>query len=530
MESKKKPQVWLPLLFSIILIAGMMIGYNMRDAMPGKRFFSIDKSRPLQEMIDLVKAKYVDDVNVKGLSDTAIAAILGKLDPHSVYISAGDLQDYNEDIAGNFFGIGVEFDMIDDTINIIYAIPGGPAAKAGIQTGDKFIAVNDSTVAGIKIKWDKIKRLLRGANATAVTIDLLRGTERKKINLQRGLIPVSSVDAAYIIEPGIGFIRLNKFSQATYREFMERLEKLQSQGMNKLILDLRGNGGGVLDQAVEIADEFLGGDKLITYTAGAHFPKKEHRCKRPGLFEEGKLAVLCDEGTASASEVLMGALQDWDRATIIGRRSFGKGLVQEQYDLSDGSAVRLTVARYYTPLDRSIQRPYSKGEQAYYDDIMNRYHDGEMQTMDSVKNDTTKKYKTPSGKTLYGGGGITPDMFVPLDTVPSGDIFSKLYLKGTLHNFAYLFSMRQGPMLASFKTIQDFSERFTISSAAWEQFENLARKDSVAVLQFSPAQKNDLALRIKAAIARQLWRNEGMYVIENAEDKAIKTAIETLKK
>ncbi len=529
MESKKKPQAWLPLLFSITLIVGMLIGYRMRDNMPGKQFFSIDKSRPLQEIIDLLEKKYVDKVNADELSDTAIEAMLSRLDPHSVYISASDVPEYNDDIAGNFFGIGVEFDVIDDTINIMYAMPGSPAAKAGVQTGDKFIYVNDTAVAGVKIKWDKIKTLLRGPEATTVAIDLLRGNERKKISVKRGLIPVSSIDAAYMIEPGTGLIRLNKFSQSTYREFMEQLEKLKGHGMDKMILDLRGNGGGVLEQAVEVADEFLDGDKLITYTAGAHFPKKEHRCKRPGLFEQGKLVVLCDEGTASASEVLIGALQDWDRGTIIGRRSFGKGLVQEQYSLSNGSAVRLTIARYYTPLERSIQRPYKNGEKAYYDDIMKRYHDGEMQTMDSIKNDTTKKYTTPAGRTLYGGGGITPNIFVPFDSSKTGEVFSKLYMKGTLNNFAYLFYLKHKPLLASFKNIQGFASQFTLSNEDWIQFEALSLKDSVGISQLAQPQKSSLMLSIKSAIARLVWRNEGMYEVENTDDITVKKALEALK-
>ena len=530
MDSTKKPQVWLPLLFSITLIIGMMLGYRIKENMPGKKFFSMDKSKPLQEMIELIKARYVDDVKVDELTDTAMAAILSKLDPHSVYINADDVQGTNEDIAGNFFGIGVEYDVINDTINIMYAIPDGPAFKAGIQAGDKFLTVNDSAVAGVKTKWDKIRKILRGANATPVVINLLRGNERKKITLKRGVIPVSSIDAAYMIEPGTGYIRINKFSQVTYREFMEQLDKLKGKGLQKLILDLRDNGGGVLDQATEIADEFLEGDKLITYTAGAHFPKKEYRCKRPGMFETGKLVVLCNEGTASASEVLIGALQDWDRATIIGRRSFGKGLVQEQYDMSDGSAVRLTVARYYTPLDRSIQRPYAKGEKAYYDEIINRYHDGEMMTMDSVKNDTTKKYKTPSGKILYGGGGISPDIFVAMDTVNNSTAYNQLYMKGTLHDFAYLYYMKEKLVLSTYSTAKDFAEKFTMPAEGWSGFEALSLKDSFNLALLSQKEKEAVGFNLKAAIARQLWRNEGLYEVLNTKDDIVKKALDMLNK
>lgn len=507
-----------------------MLGYRMRDYMPGKSFFAVDKTTPLQEMLDLIKNKYVDDVKVNELSDTAIAAILSKLDPHSVFISAEEVESSNEDIAGNFFGIGVEFDVMDDTINVMHVIPDGPSAKAGILVGDKFIKVNDSLVAGVKIKAGRIRKLLRGANASEVNIELLRGNQRKTISFKRGIVPVSSVDASYMMEPGTGYIRLNKFSQVTYREFMLALEKLKAAGLKKLILDLRGNGGGVLDQATEIADEFLEGDKLITYTEGKHFPKKEYRCKRPGMFEQGALVVLADEGTASASEILIGALQDWNRATIVGRRSFGKGLVQEQYDLNDGSALRLTIARYYTPVGRSIQRPYGNGEKAYYDEIMKRFHDGEVLQADSLKNDTSKMFKTPSGKIVFGGGGITPDVFVPLDTTMLDTSISRLYMNSTLADFAYQYYMQHQASLKNYKDPKDFSAQFSFGPDAWHQFETMAAKDSVPVNIHSDKAREGFYFRLKAFLARQIWRNQGFYEILNTEDDAVTKALEILKK
>lgn len=507
-----------------------MLGYRMRGTMPGKSFFAIDKTRPLQEMLDLIQTKYVDEVKLDELTDTAIASILSKLDPHSVFISADEVESSNEDIAGNFFGIGVEFDVMDDTINIMHVVPDGPSFKAGIEAGDKFIKVNDSLVAGVKIQSAKIKKLLRGGNGTDVRIDLLRGAGQKTITFKRGIIPVSSVDAAYMIGKGTGYIRLNKFSQVTYREFMQSLEKLKSQGLQQLILDLRGNGGGVLDQATEIADEFLEGDKLITYTEGRHFPKKEYRCKRPGMFEKGALVLLADEGTASASEILIGALQDWNRATIVGRRSFGKGLVQEQYDLSDGSALRLTVARYYTPVGRSIQRPYSNGEKAYYDEILKRFHDGEVVTIDSVKNDTTKEYKTPNGKIVYGGGGITPDVFIPLDTAVWDSTISKLYMNGAMADFSFLYYMQNKAAIESYKTARTFSEQFSFSADHWRQFELLALKDSIQINTLSQKNKDELSFKLKASLARQVWRNEGFYEVLNTKDDAVSKALLLLNK
>ncbi|MBI3884064.1 MAG: PDZ domain-containing protein, partial [Sphingobacteriales bacterium] len=321
----KKLQVWLPLLFSITMIAGIYFGYSMRENMPNRTFFSLNKTHPIDEIMNLIEHQYVDEVKMAPLSDTAIIAMLSRLDPHSVFIPAEELQGVNEDLAGKFYGIGIEFNIFNDTIHVMSVLPDGPSFKAGILTGDKIIQVNDSIIAGKKITADGVRKLLRGDLDSKVTITIARNGKRRQYTIARDMIPVSSVDASYIIQDSTGYIRLNKFSQTTYREFMKALESLQKQGMKKLILDLRGNGGGVLDEATSIADEFLDGDRLITYTEGKHMPKKEYRCKRPGLFEEGELVVLADEGSASASEVLMGALQDWDRATIIGRRTFGKG-------------------------------------------------------------------------------------------------------------------------------------------------------------------------------------------------------------
>jgi carboxyl-terminal processing protease len=526
----KKIQVWLPLLFSITMITGMMIGYKMRDNMPGKNFFSIEKRRPLQEIMDLIESKYVDSVKTAALSDTAITAILSKLDPHSVFIPAEELQGVNDDIAGNFFGIGIEFSLLNDTINVINVVPDGPSFKAGIKTGDQFIKVNDSLVAGKKITNEKIRKLLRGDLDSKVIIEVLREGIVKPYTVSRGVIPVSSVDAGYIIENGIGYIRLNKFSQVTYREFMKTLEGLQKQGLQKLILDLRGNGGGVLEEATSIADEFLDGDKLITYTEGIHFAKKEYRCKRPGLFEKGALVVLADEGTASASEILIGALQDWNRATIIGRRSFGKGLVQEQFDLSDGSALRLTIARYYTPIGRSIQRPYTNGGKAYYEEVSNRFHDGEVNSADSVKHDTTKIYHTQNGKVVYGGGGITPDIFVGIDTADFSIVTAKIYYKGTIGDFAYSYYLQHQSELNIYKSPADFAKRFTFSEDNWKEFSILAAKDSILLSQLSQKEKAGLINRIQSSIARQVWRNEGFYEMLNVQDKAVMKSVEILSK
>ncbi len=527
--NKTKIQVWLPLLLSFTMVAGLYLGYSMRDNMPGKSFFHMEKRRPVQEIIELIQNKYVDDVNTMSVTDTAIQAMLYKLDPHSVFIPAQELQGENEQLAGKFYGIGVEYNIFGDTINVTNVLPDGPGFKAGLLLGDKFIKVDDSAVAGIKIKRDKIRQLLRGESGSKVNITLLRGIKQVQITVSRGSIPLSSLDANYIMENGVGYIRLNKFSQQTYREFMEALTALKKQGLKKLILDLRGNGGGILDEAVEIADEFLAGDKLITYTEGKHVAKKEYRCKRVGQFETEPLVVLVDEGSASASEVLTGALQDWDRATVIGRRSFGKGLVQEQFQLSDNSALRLTIARYYTPIGRSIQRSYINGSKAYYEEINNRFHDGETQSADSVKNDTIKIFKTKGGKKLYGGGGITPDYFVALDTAGFSINTAKLYSRNTIPNFAYQFYLQNTLQLKAYKKPGDFVKAFTFTDANWQQFVTVAAKDSINLTTVLSKEKTAIISRIHAAIARQVWRNEGLYQSLNQNDASVKKAIEVLK-
>lgn len=528
--NNKKTQVWLPLLFSIIMIIGMFLGYTMRDNMPGKSFFYAAKPRPVQEIMDLIKNRYVDDVEMDSLADIAIQAMLDKLDPHSVFIPASELQQVNEDLAGNFFGIGIEFNIFEDTLNVINVLKDGPGFKAGLSTGDKFIKVGDRVIAGKKIETETYRKLLRGDRGTKVSITYLRNREVKQATITRDAIPLSSVDASYMMTKDIGYIRLNKFSSQTYREFMESLEALKKAGLQKLILDLRDNGGGILDEAVEIADEFLEGDKLITYTEGKHVEKKEYRCRRNGQFEKGSLIVLANEGTASASEVLIGALQDWDRATIIGRRTFGKGLVQEQFDLNDRSALRLTIARYYTPTGRSIQRPYANGEKAYYDEISNRYHDGETQHADSVKNDTSKIYKTKAGKTVYGRGGITPDYFIAIDTSGFSKQSALIYSKGTISSFAYLFYLQNLAQLKTYKAPNEFIKSFSFTEDNWKQFIQAAEKDSVNISLVSAKEKTDLINRLKSTIARQLWRNEGFFEMMNTSDDSIKKSLDILNK
>ena len=524
----KKLQVWLPLLFSLVMIVGMIIGFRIKSNMPGKSLFFREKTSSLQEVLDLVQSKYVDEVGLDSLSNKAIENILGKLDPHSVYMPAAQLQESKEDLQGRFFGIGVEFTLLNDTINVLNVVKNGPSDKAGLAVGDQFLKVGDSVVAGVHITAEKIKKLLRGDGGTKVNIHLLREGSTSDFTVVRGMVPLYSLDASYMINDSTGYIRLNKFSETTYREFMKATESLQKLGMKNMILDLRDNGGGILTEATEMADEFLSDDKLITYTEGKHTPRKEYRCKREGVFEKGKVVVLANENTASASEVLIGALQDWDRATVVGRRTFGKGLVQEQYELSDGSGLRLTVARYYTPLGRSIQKSYEGGEEAYHREVMNRYNEGELFNGDSIKHTNAKSYKTKSGKVVYSGGGITPDIFVSVDTAGFNRKLGRLYIRGTLNNFTYKNYLSHKTSFAGYKTPAEFEKKYVVDPGTWNSLGVYATKDSIDLNALAPAEKQELEKQIKLLTARQIWQNEGLYEVSNAEDATVKKALEII--
>ena len=527
----KKLQVWLPLLFAVIMIVGMLIGFRLRENIGSTGFFKTRKQSPVEEVFDLVTQKYVDPVPADSLGDDAIQGMLTRLDPHTVYIPAVDLPEMNEDLQGNFEGIGIEFQIFDDTVNVVNVLEGGPSDQASLRVGDKFIKVGDSVVAGNGIDNDKIRKLLRGPGSSKVTISLLRGGKPMQVTITRGTIPLPSVDVAYMIDKETGYLRINKFSETTHAEFVQAMMKLQQQGLQKLILDLRDNGGGILQESIEIADDFLDGDKLILYTVGDKSPRVEYRCRRDGLFEKGKLAVLTDEGTASASEILTGALQDWDRATIIGRRTFGKGLVQEPYLLSNGASLRLTVARYYTPTGRSIQKPYNKGHEDYEEEVMKRFHDGEVLHGDTAA-PTGPAYKTLGSehRTVYGGGGITPDIFIGFDTSTLNKNVTALYMAGTLSRFIYTYYIQHLPSFQPFKDPADFIARYHDEDQLWNSLTAFAARDTINLRSLEPKDKEILQHRIKALMARQIWRTEGYYEVSNAYDPVVEKALEVVRK
>lgn len=526
----KKLQVWLPLLFAITLIAGMGIGSTLRRHIPFSRsLFETTRPSSVQEVMDLVSLKYVDKVNPDSLTEDAIDAMLDHLDPHSVYIPSSRLEEVNDDLQGNFEGIGVEFFIINDTVNVTNVLHDGPSDEAGLQVGDRFLRIDDSTVAGNHINIDRIKKLLRGTGGSKVKVTLLRGQQTLQTTITRGTIPLYSVDASYMIDAKTGYIHLNKFSGTTYEEFMQAMEDLQKKGMQSLIFDIRDNSGGILTEAVDIVDEFLDDEKLIVYTQGAQQPRQEYRCKRPGLFEKGKLVLLVDEGSASASEVVAGALQDWDRATIIGRRTFGKGLVQEQYDLSNGAALRLTVARYYTPLGRNIQKPYDHGRDAYNDELTERFHNGEVLNGDTATHHTGEAFKTKGGRTVYGGGGITPDIFVPFDTTSYSDQVYNLLVSQHFSRFIYTYYIQHQPYFKQFKDPVDFAKRYTQSGEALDALVRFTARDSVNLQSISARDRAEVEQRIKVWIARQIWRTEGYFEVNNLYDPVVKKALEQMK-
>ncbi|WP_291917044.1 S41 family peptidase [Chitinophaga sp.] len=530
--SNRKLNVFLPLLFAVVLALGMFLGHKMPGSNNGGAtvFFNKPNRGPLQEVMDLIKAKYVDSLNTDDLQQEAIEGILAHLDPHSIYIPPAELQRVNEDMEGNFQGIGVEFNITADTVNVISVLSGGPSESAGLQTGDKILKVNDSLIAGNNITPDKIRKLLRGPAGSIVNTVILRQQQQLKVPITRGVIPLYSVDASYMAAPGVGYIKISKFSATTYDEFMKAIRGLEKQGMKKLVIDLRQNPGGYLDAATRIADELLEDQKLIVYTKGKDFPRTDYKTKRPGMFERGALAVLTDEGSASASEILAGAVQDWDRGTIIGRRTFGKGLVQEQYDLDNGGALRLTVARYYIPSGRSIQKPYGKGLD-YDDDIAERYHHGEMVNKDSIKITDTVPYKTASGRRVYGGGGITPDIFMPFDTSRFTPTLTAIYTRNTFSNFAYQYYTSHKEVFGPYKDAATFAKNFQTTPALMDDFKTYAKKDSVPGLDHLNAKDEvEIRNRLKAMLARQLFRTEGYYEAINAADPVVKKALEVVEK
>ena len=528
MMVNKRLQVALPLLLSLVMVLGILFGYQLQNAMGWKKNNSVRGiNSAADEVLALINQKYVDKVDVDSINQDAIQAILNRLDPHTVYIPETRLADVNNELRGNFQGIGIEYQVFNDTLNILYVVDKGPGAEAGLLVGDQLIKLGDSTIAGKKMKVEDYRKLLRGEGGSVALLTVLRNNKFITAKVKRGMIPIPSLDAAYMAAPGVGYIRLNKFAEVTYIEFMQAMDKLKPLGMKKLILDLRGNGGGVLAAAVNIADEFLSDGKMIVYTEGNKVKRQEYKSNKPGVFEEGQLVVLMDELSASASEVLAGALQDNDRCTIVGRRSFGKGLVQEQFSLSDGGALRLTVARYFTPLGRSIQKPYNKVRKIYSEELLGRFHG-----TDSLSGDSAfikgKAFKTRKGKNLYDGGGITPDVYVAFDTSVVSENGARFLATGILSAFTYQYYKQNKSAFAGFQNARAFDTTYSLSPNTWDLLMDFAKKDSLKLAPNNYKLREESLQRIKALLARQLYRNEGYYQVENRVSPAYKKALEVI--
>lgn len=536
----------------IRIIASIVFGFSTIVAVAQSDLSkSLENFNTLMYHIDRL---YVDSVDTDDVIEKAMVKVLEDLDPHSVYIPAKELKKMEEPLVGNFEGVGIQFNILRDTIFVVATIAGGPSEKIGIRAGDKIIMVGNDTVAGIGIQNSDVMKYLRGDKGTVVQVGIKRKdvNELLQFNITRDKIPLYSLDASYMATPDIGYIKLNRFSSTTVQEFTDAVEDLKKQGMKNLVLDLQGNGGGYLSAAVGLADELLSNDKLLVYTEGRYYPKETYNAKNKGCFEHGKLAVLVDESSASASEIVSGAIQDWDRGLIIGRRSFGKGLVQRPFPLPDGGAVRLTVSRYYTPSGRSIQKSYASGVEDYRLEKYERFTNGELVNADSISIPDSLKYYTSTKRTVYGGGGILPDVFVPLDTNRRSEYFTQLIRKGIIYQFGinYVDDNRK-KITKAHKTANDFVANFEVDDKLLADLDEFAAKEGLkkgiinqdgknkidgATLVKKQQEENEkisadkevMALRLKALIARNIWDSSAFYEAIAPLNESLQKAIEVM--
>lgn len=490
-----------------------------------------------EQFIRMVDFFYADTVNSQKLVETAIVSALKELDPHSVYIPKKDREDTDEELKGNFDGIGIQFNIFQDTILVINPVPGGPSEKVGLKAGDRIVEIDGKNFAGIGVKTKDVRKNLKGPKGTKVTVGIARRGESSLIHftITRDKIPLHSMDAAYIVQDGIGYIKINRFSATTHDEFKKGLKKLKQNGMKHLILDLGGNGGGLLDMAFRLADEFMAANQLIVYTKGRAYPRSNYNSSSMGNHEKGRLVIMIDEGSASASEIVSGAIQDWDRGVILGRRSFGKGLVQKQFDLNDGSALRVTTSKYYTPTGRCIQKPYENGVEDYHKDILKRIQHGELIHKDSIKFVDSLKYKTKVyQKTVYGGGGIMPDVFVPIDTASLSLIFGHMQRKGVINSFVYSYiDNNRKSIKKEYPDFKKFKNQFVVEDKLLKKlrkyyykelkkdlkdkkkYDELLKKYSEEKPEVEKRTDEVIKKLLKALIARDIWDMSEFYEIYN---------------
>ena len=525
---KSKFNIILPLLLAVFLVGGMLIGNRLNKISEPNEFAIYPRMNKISGVIDYVAQEYVDSIDRSKLIESTIPQILEQLDPHSIYIPASEVAAYNEPLEGNFSGIGVSFNMQEDTVYIMSTILNGPSEKIGILAGDRIIRVNDSLIAGVNMVSTDIVKMLKGKKGTRVNVTIVRRgiIESLDFEITRDRIPITSVDLAYMLTDDIGFIKISKFSRTTHKEFNNAVEKLNNQGLQKLILDLRYNSGGYLNAATELADHFLTAGTPIVYTEGHAQPRKDILATSQGDLLNHDVIILIDEFSASASEILAGAIQDNDRGLIIGRRSFGKGLVQQQTMFSDGSALRLTIARYYTPTGRSIQKPYKNGLDDYLNEVHGRYERGEFIFADSIKFADSLKYLTPEGKTVYGGGGIMPDIFVPYDTSLYTKYYNQIIHRGLLYRFAFNYADNNRSNLDNFKDHKEMVEYLDrqdllVHFTTYAEDHGLQVSDEESILS-----QHVILISLKAYIARFILDNEGFYPIIHQIDPTIQKSLE----
>ena len=536
-EKMRKSQIWMPLLLALAAVVGMMIGMRLQKPSPitiienGRENLKTGNSGGVEELIRYIESRYVDEVDHEELTEVAINAIIDRLDPHSSYIPARDLQAVNENLEGNFDGIGIEFFILDDTLFVVSPLVGGPAETAGLLAGDRIVMVEDSLIAGKDKDVRELTKMLRGKKQSEVHVGVLRNGEQEllEFTIIRAAIPMPSLDVAMMLDDKTGYIRLNRFSAKTYEEFMEALEVLvEDKKMEDLVLDLRGNPGGYLLEATKLLSQlFTEKQALLVFTEGRKTGRNDYSSSGMPFFNVDDIVVLIDGGSASASEIVAGAIQDKDRGIIVGRRSFGKGLVQEQYDLSDGSALRLTVARYYTPSGRSIQKPYDvDAPENYAHDGISRLESGELLDKNKIEITDSTQYHTTKGYVVYGGGGIIPDVFVPLDT----SMFSGSYtaMQRQIRPFVYnLFS--NPPAEWAEHTLTSFKNNYTISDKLFNQYMDRVEKEVETIDEDEFAKcESHIKLLLKARMARHLFGDEGLYSILNEDDDMIKETLRVL--
>lgn len=525
-------QKWQPFIYGLLVSLGIGIGVILK---PSGSVRLVGSQNKLNELLSIIKSEYVDTVNLEEIEYQAFNDMLTKLDPHSVYIPAKDLQAANEPLEGNFEGIGVEFNIVNDTIMVVSAISGGPSADLGIQSGDRIIKADTTNLAGVKITNDQVVKSLRGKKGSKVLVTVYRPASKQKIEytITRNTIPIYSVDASFMLDNKTGYVKISRFGATTHEEFLQAVQKLKKEGMTALVLDLRGNPGGYLKAATDIVDELLDDGKMIVYTQGRAKPKQSYQTEKAGIFETGKLAVLIDEGSASASEIVSGAIQDWDRGLVVGRRSFGKGLVQEPFELSDGSAIRLTIARYYTPSGRCIQKKYTDGFEHYEEDIYNRLENGELES-DSFNAiaDTTKYFTKIKNRVVYSGGGISPDFKVILDTSFNSKFLLHIAAAGLLNKASYQYVDKHRNELKMYQSVDDFIKRFDAKDDLMQILINLASEEKIAKPTSIELARSEAFIKnqLKALIARQIWRDGGYFKVNSMKDKTIQKAVSELQK